>query len=1010
MRRVRAPVRRWRFAAVVGSVVTAALLSPAEARGQVPIPIPTRPPVRRDSVRAPGDTIRAPGDTSKVRADSLRPDSTVKLRVDWAEPDSVMSDLLAKEGYTATKYQGERVELRQKDRTIKLEGKAAVGRPDAVLAGDTVIYNDSLDVVTAISKDSGQVVLQDPTGAQDDIRAKRIEYDIAMRRGKATDVTTSVNSGQLWVVHGKVTGFTNDSSAAKRNAFYAKDGWITSCTDTIPHYHFAAKEMKVISKDVMVARPAVLYIGDVPVFWLPFVFQDLRSGRRSGIIPPRFGVSDIVRNSPSYRRTIEDLGYYFALSDYYDAQVALDWRSGAGQTANDPGWIRYKGSLDYRWLNRFMSGGIDVSYLKQDDGLTNKTYSWNHDQQFSQKSRLTMNLNYASSTTIQRRNTFNPVNALATIDSRLNYQQTLGSFQLAIGGSRKQYPGREQVDQTFPTLNLTSKPINIGSWFTWTPSFNMNSTQSLHLDQTGTSSFVYTPKPDGIGVDSVKINKSTKTTDGSFDTPIKLGNFTWTNSFRFRDVLNDAPIQKIVVDPNDSSKKQLTVFQRDFATTVDWTTGINLPSFLQSSWKVTPSVSFENVDPSGGFLIRTQFSNGEFVRQNKRIRYGLSASPTFFGLFPGFGPVERFRHSISPVISYSYSGKAEISDAYLRATNQTRQGYIGALAQNVVSLTLATNIEAKLRGASDTVRDESKKRIKLLSLTFTPLDYDFNRAKQTGKSGFVTERFGYTARSDLLPGLDFGVDYSLFQGSPRTSDTAVFKPFRESVRGSISLNRQSGVVAAIARLFGYDLSETPPPTAGLASRDSGETRSVAAQKIAGSVNTANRMREQFSGLGSGWQLDLTYSSQRFRPTPGAVVVDPATKCDYLRTVDEFAFEQCVQQNSTTPGVQNPFGQTTAGGQIFQSPPTQNIQGSTRFSITPKWAMQWTTNYDFVRKEFGMHTVSLRREMHDWDAIFAFTQSPNGNFAFNFFIALRAEPDLKFNYDRRSYGRTPGGFQ
>ena len=66
--------------------------------------------------------------------------------------------------------------------------------------------------------------------------------------------------------------------------------------------------------------------------------------------------------------------------------------------------------------------------------------------------------------------------------------------------------------------------------------------------------------------------------------------------------------------------------------------------------------------------------------------------------------------------------------------------------------------------------------------------------------------------------------------------------------------------------------------------------------------------------------------------------------------------------------------------------------------------------EIVAQEFGMHTVSLRRELHDWDAIFAFTQSPNGNFAFNFFIALRAQPELKFNYDRRSYKRTPGGFQ
>jgi hypothetical protein len=996
---VRAVVRR-RLGQVVASVLVAvAVAIPASVNAQV----------RRDTT-ARRDTLRAPGDTSRARGDTLRADSTKKVTVQWAEPDSVMSELLSREGYTPTKYQGQRVQLRVKDRTIKLEGKAAVGRPDAVLIGDTIVYNDSLDIVTAVGEDSTQVVLQDPTGGQEDIRARRIEYDINRRRGKASDVTTSVESGQIWVVHGRITAFTNDSSAAKRNAFYAKEGWITSCTDSTPHYHFASKEMKVISKDVMVARPAVLYIGDVPVFWLPFVFQDLRSGRRSGIIPPRFGVSDIVRNSPQYRRTIEDLGYYFALSDYYDAQVALDWRSGAGAIPGDPGWIRWKASLDYRWLNRFLSGGLDVSSLKQGDGLRNQTYSWSHDQQFSKRSRLTMNLNYASSTTLQRRNTFNPQNALATIDSRLNYQQQLGAFQLGIGGSRKQYPGRSQVDQEFPSLNIASKPMNIGSWFTWTPSLQLNSRESRHLDQTGQILYAYRPKPNGIGVDSVKIDQSTRTTSGSFDTPIKIGGFTWTNSFRFSDVLNDVPRPFIVRDPSDSSKRQNITFARDFSTTLDWNTGINLPSLLQGTWKVTPSVSFENVDPHP-FLFRSQFSNGAFARQSKRARYGLSASPTLFGLFPGFGPVERFRHSISPVISYSYAGKSTVSDDYLRATNQTRQGYIGTFAQNIVSLTLATNVEAKMRAKSDTVRDDAKKRVKLLSLNFTPLDYDFQRAKETGGSGFVTERFGYTVRSDLVPGLDFGVDYSLFKGSPRTSDTAEFKPFRESVRGSISLNRQSGIVGAIARLFGHDLSaQPPPPPAGGVLRDSADDRSIARQKIAGSVNTANRMQEQFRSSGSGWQVDLTYSSQRFRPVAGAIVVDAQAKCEYLRLVDPFAYDTCIQQNSTTSGVQDPYGQTTGGGQIFQSPPTRNIQGSTRFSITPKWSAQWTTNYDFVRGEFGMHTVSLRREMHDWDAIFAFTQSPNGNFAFNFFIALRAQPDLKFNYDRRSYGRTPGGFQ
>jgi hypothetical protein len=44
-------------------------------------------------------------------------------------------------------------------------------------------------------------------------------------------------------------------------------------------------------------------------------------------------------------------------------------------------------------------------------------------------------------------------------------------------------------------------------------------------------------------------------------------------------------------------------------------------------------------------------------------------------------------------------------------------------------------------------------------------------------------------------------------------------------------------------------------------------------------------------------------------------------------------------------------------------------------------------------------VTLQRDLHDWRAVFAFTQSPNGNFAFNFFVALKAEPDLKFDYNK-----------
>jgi len=171
------------------------------------------------------------------------------------------------------------------------------------------------------------------------------------------------------------------------------------------------------------------------------------------------------------------------------------------------------------------------------------------------------------------------------------------------------------------------------------------------------------------------------------------------------------------------------------------------------------------------------------VHQKKRPTFGLSAAPTLFGLFDrggkGFGPFARIRHAISPTFGYAYAPAATVSDEFLAALGRTRKsssnastGYLPSLAQNSLNVGLSTNIEAKLRSQNDSAPDAGEK-IKLLSLNFTGLSYDFERARATHSKirGLTTQNFGYTAQSDLLPGVQLGVDYSLFEGST-LSDTA----------------------------------------------------------------------------------------------------------------------------------------------------------------------------------------------------------------------------------------------
>lgn len=997
-------------------VALAILLFPVVAGAQVrPNPRPPGAPVdtvlrkaRADSLQRLGirDTLRAPGDTTPA-----------KRELSWITPDSVMSALLSRKGYAVTRYQGKHVEFRTQEHTIYLRGKPSqVERDSATMAGDTIRFNDSTKVVVALGD---TLLLRDPAQGQDDIIALgMMRYDVATRVGLVRDVTTTVESGQRWVVHGDVAAFKGDT--ASETAFYARNGWLTSCEDPEPHYHFASKEMKLVSKNIMVARPAILYIADIPVAWLPFVFQDMRSGRRSGIIPPRFGFSDLIRNSSTYRRTIEDMGYYFALSDYMDLETSFDWRSDAGAGVSDPGWVRGKALLQYRWLDHFITGSLGYSYHYLKDGETNQEISLAHQQDFSQRTHLTADMRYMTNTTVSRNTTLNPYMALGTISSRLNFSTGRGPFTLSLGGSQTQYPGRDELQQDFPTIGITSKAIKIGEWLTWTPSFQSSSNRRLHIDQVGDFAYFLFNGTNG-GLDSSKVDRNSYNSRMSFDTPIQIFRFNWRNSFSLNDRVNDFPEKRVVyLSPSDTSKKETRVYKRTFVTDFNWETAFSLPTFSQAKWKVSPTVQFQKIDGRSGLFVRSEQTGGRWVSQGLRPAFGLSISPTFFAFFPGFGPLARIRHSVNAGLSYQYTPASKISDEFLAANGDTRVGYLGDKTQNAVSLSLNTSFEAKFKGADDSLNaagtgSSDKRKIKLLSVNFTSLAYDFERARLTHKTGLSTRNFGYNLTSDLLPGVQLGSDYSLFQGDP-ISDSAVFKPFRESFRGSMTLNAKSGLVLAIARWLGFhpDTATKEPATTdqrqstaqggeggGLGAGFGGRQRSRAGQSLMGGGYGMG------IPSGQGWSVSLSYSANRQRPPvgTGVVDVDPAAKCEGFKQSDPLFYQLCVQNYNAQPTTSSTlFENTTRGGTFFRVPPQQSMQGSMSFHITDKWAAQWSTTYDFVAKNFASQVVQLQRELHDWNANFQFTRAPNGNFAFNFFIALKAEPDLKFNYDRRDYPR------
>ena len=939
--------RRRRKAAAAAVLVFLGLAlggSPAEA--QVPTQRP-RPPVgaaRADSLR---DTTRTRPGQALDSATAGRLGIPTAPSRSFGPEDSVLKALKARPGYQGTRYRADSATVFIEGQRVLLEGEALTERQGALLEADTIRYQQASCLLDASGSphlfDRGQVLV-----------GEGIRYDTCRRRGMVSDALTNFTEGStVWFLRGNVA---QDSSSSR---LYAGSSEITSCDLPTPHYHFSARELKWVSKNVMVARPVVLYVRDVPILWLPFIFQDVRPGRRSGILVPQFGLNDLVRPSRGYNRQVSNIGYYWAPNEYIDVTGRLDWFANR--------YVQYGVSGQYRWLNRFMDGAVGLNEQRQVGGGSGLTFRWDHRQQFNLSTSLNFNINYASNTAVIQGNAIDPLQNTQQITSSLNYSKRLSWATLTLGGNRRQSLSDGSVQQLLPAVTLSPVPIALGADITWSPglSFTNNTTSSPSADT------LLRVLPGGA-LDTMALDGSTRVTALSFDTPLRLGGFNWQNSIQVNDQRSEGPEEvtffadnPATPDPTDSVRVRRT-FLGDFESSIDWDTGINLPVLFRGSWKLQPVVGVGNTT-SGPFAVRNRNTNGSFVLQGKRLSFGATASPTLFAFFPGIGPLSRIRHSFSPVIIWNYQPAADVPEEFARAVAQPGQPIaLRSDATQRVTVSLSQSFEGKLgsRGADTSgtagTADAEARKVRLLSITTSGISYDFEQAKKPGFTGWATQSVTNSILSDLLPGLNLSLTHDLWRGTAG-SDTAKFDPFLQNVSASFAIS--GGLFRSIGSIFGLG---------GKAGPGSGESSRVPTSYIAES-GRRTRPGSFFS------------SSQSPLQRPG-------------RT---FSANFNYQLTRSRP----PSGIPASGVPALVAPDSRQSLGfSTSFSPTPFWSLSWSSQYNITDGKFESQVVRLERELHEWRAGFNFVQNPNGNFAFYFSIYLTDLPDLKFDYDQTTIER------
>lgn len=884
----------------------------------------------RDSALAAG----RPVDTAAARKLGLPTGPTRQ----FPPSDPVIDSLLKLTGFSIIHYVADTMVVLGDSETIILKGEALVDRDGSKLEADSVHYRESSCRLDATGDprlfDEGTVLVGDG-----------MRYDTCLKRGTVRDALTNFQQGgAIWYMRGR--GLAVDSGSTR---LYGSKSDITSDERPVPGYHFAAGEVKWLNKTLMVARPVVLYVRDVPILWLPFIFNDIRPGRRSGILVPRFGLNDLVRPTRGYRRHVSNLGYYWVMNDYIDVLGSADWFAGTS--------FSVRGDLHYRWLDRFLQGGISYSRLTELDGTAHSDQiNWNHSQSFNSRTHFSANVRYATSARIVQRNTIDPFLTTAQLGSAVNFDKRFGWGTLNIGGSMDQNLSNNLTQQDLPRISITPAPINLAPWITWSPGFSFSNTQTFHNQGPGT---LLVPRPGG-GVDTLTPTFDNRLTTLTLVTPWRIGRWNWINNVSITDRTSNRREEFIVPDSIDPNILHRLLYDHTFETRVDWNTGINLPQFFSGTWRLQPGVQIVNKTSAGPYMLRNQFTGGQFLQQGKRLQFSLSMAPTLFGFFPGIGPFARVRHAVSPLISYQYAPGAEVPEDFATALDPSRR-LLNARSdpQQTITVALQQNFEAKYKAAPGDTGDVQPKKIRLLSISTSGVSYNFEQAKQPGRVGWTNQNLTNTFASDLLPGFNLQVTHDLWNGQVGLASTK-FDPFLQNLSASFSLS--SRTIAAIGGLFGLGRPRTETPAPGPASPPTtGQApppRLPIGPRGYGGYGGYGNM-----GGGRGFTLSVQFSSQRSR-------------------------EQ-VQQ---TPS-------SLSGGR-------QQMSLNMGFSPTENWTARWQTMYDFETQRFPNHFVSLERDLHRWHASFSFSRTATGNFAFSFYVALLDQPDIKFDYDQQSYPRNP----
>ncbi|RYJ51168.1 LPS-assembly protein LptD [Flavobacterium petrolei] len=390
--------------------------------------------------------------TKKSITKSKTPILTVEKDTDTIKIDSIKPKKAFLDGkvrYKADNY----AKIDQKKKIITLYDQAELYYQDVELKSGIIVMDyEKNEVYAGRIKDSTGTYTQYPNFKQG---ANVIEPDsirFNFKTKKALIWNSRSDQGEF-KIKAAITKKENDS------VYFLKGARFTTSKDVDnPEYYFQTNKVKFIPGKKVVTGLTNMVIANVPTpIALPFAFFPMsKETSISGLILPSYNDS----NNRGF--SLQNLGYYFALSDNYDLTVLGDYyTNGSYGLRFESSYAKrynYRGNLNVRFENLITSERGYPDYLKQN--IYNIQWSHSKDSKSNPNSSFSASVNLGSSKYF--RQSINQVNIGSnlnnTLSSSISYSKTFTSVpqvRMSLTATHSQNTQTEEINMTLPTLQLS---------------------------------------------------------------------------------------------------------------------------------------------------------------------------------------------------------------------------------------------------------------------------------------------------------------------------------------------------------------------------------------------------------------------------------------------------------------------------------------------------------------------------------------------------------------------------